>query len=121
MADALGAHKRALSFGGRPGIPNPGLIESALARPYSGYYRSIRGKAAALVESMAGNHGFADGNKRTTLILVDLLLNKSGYVLSPLPAENIEDATEEMILGSVQHQLSFDDLVEWFRLRIHKK
>ncbi|MSO89334.1 MAG: hypothetical protein EXQ89_05135 [Rhodospirillaceae bacterium] len=49
---------------------NIGLIESAIARPYSGYYRSIVKKAAALLESMASNHGFADGNKRTTLILV---------------------------------------------------
>ena len=71
LADALSAHERALRFGGRPGVVNLGSIESAIARPYSGYHRAIGRKAAALVESMVGNHGFADGNKRTTLILLN--------------------------------------------------
>jgi prophage maintenance system killer protein len=39
-------------------------------RPYNGYYRPIEKKAAALVESMGGNHGFIDGNKRTAVILI---------------------------------------------------
>jgi death-on-curing protein len=35
-------------FGGLPGIRDVGAIESALARPYCGYYRAIEKKAAAL-------------------------------------------------------------------------
>ena len=54
---------RALLFGGLPGIRDLGLIESAVSRPFTGYYRSIESKAAALVQSMSGNHGFIDGNK----------------------------------------------------------
>ena len=65
--DALSAQERALTFGGLDGISNLSLVESAIARSYTGYYLPIWKKAAALVESMAGNHGFADGNKRTTL------------------------------------------------------
>jgi death-on-curing protein len=68
-------------FGGRDGVLNLSLVESAIARPYSGYHPRIWQKAAALVESMAGNHGFVDGNKRTTLILLYTLLSKSGYEL----------------------------------------
>jgi death-on-curing protein len=53
------AHDYALSrYGGLPGIRDLGLIESALARPYSGYYRPIEKKAAALVHSLTLNHGF---------------------------------------------------------------
>ena len=119
LDDALDAHERALRYGGRPGVINRGLIESAIVRPYSGYYRAIRFKAAALVESMAGNHGFVDGNKRTTLILLNLLLERSGYRLTPSEGGgSIQKEVEDMILDVVGKQLSFDDLAEWFRKRI---
>lgn len=121
MADALSAHERALTFGGRPGIPNLHLVESAIQRPYSGYYKPIARKAASLVESMATNHGFTDGNKRTTLILLHLLVSRSGYEIVSVhdqhgPAVEVED----MILDVVNHELDFDALVEWFRNRLHK-
>ena len=119
LGDALDAHEQALRFGGRPGVINVGSIESAIARPYSGYYRTIRHKAAALVESMVGNHGFADGNKRTTLILLDLLLERSGYRLAPSERRgSIQKDVEDMILDVARNQLSFDDLVKWFGKRI---
>ena len=41
------------TFGGRGGVLNRGSIESAIGRPYSGYYRSIERKGAALIESLA--------------------------------------------------------------------
>ena len=119
LGDALDAHEQALRFGGRPGVINLGSIKSAIVRPYSGYYRTIRHKAAALVESMVGNHGFADGNKRTTLILLDLLLERSGYRLAPSERHgSIQKDVEDMILDVARNQLSFDDLVEWFGKRI---
>ena len=119
LADALSAHDRALRFGGRPGVVNLGSIESAIARPYSGYHRAIRRKAAALVESMVGNHGFADGNKRTTLILLNLLLGKSGYRLTPSEGQaSVQREAEDMILNVARKRLSFDDLAAWFGKRI---
>jgi death-on-curing protein len=87
LADALSAHERALRFGGLPGIRDLGLIESAVSRPFTGYYRSIESKAAALVQSMSGNHGFIDGNKRTTVILADTLLARSGYRLERIEVD----------------------------------
>ena len=122
MADAIGAHERALRFGGLPGVLSQDLVEAALARPYNGYYRSIEQKSAALVQSMAGNHGFADGNKRTTLILVQTLLTRSGYDLLPAnQRERIDDAAEQMILDTVMGRLSFDDIANWFRARIRRR
>lgn len=119
LEDALDAHEQALSFGGRPGVINSNSIKSAIARPYSGYYRSMRRKAAALVESMVGNHGFADGNKRTSLILLNLLLERSGYRLTPPERPgSIQKEVEDMILDVARKRLSFDDLVEWFEKRI---
>jgi death-on-curing protein len=120
LADALGAHERALSFGGLEGIPNLSLVESALARPYSGYYPHLWEKAAALVESMAGNHGFADGNKRTTLILLHALIKNSGYRLVPIGTEDIEQAVEDVILAAAASNISMTELTEWFRPRLVK-
>lgn len=120
LDDALGAHERALSFGGRQGVINLGSIESALARPYSGYYRSIHRKAAALVESVVRNHGFADGNKRTALILLNLLLERSGYRLRAAEGADrtIQEEVKDAILAVARNELAFADLVEWFRSRI---
>ena len=111
-----------MQTGGLAGIPNIGLVHSALERPYSGYYRPITRKAAALVESMASNHGFADGNKRTTIILTHLLLSKSGYILKPLDGDHsLEVAMEELVLSVVRHQMDFNQIVGWFIERLENE
>ena len=119
LEDALVAHEQALSFGGARGVINLGSVKSAIARPYSGYYRTIHRKAAALAESMVGNHGFADGNKRTTVILLYLLVERSGCRLTPSDGdESIQAAVEEVILRVARRRISFDDLVKWFAGRV---
>ena len=115
LEDALAAHEKALSFGGARGVIDLGLVESAIARPYSGYYCPIHRKVAALVQSMVGNHGFADGNKRTTVLLLTLLLEQSGYRLR---TSGEGGAVRDMILGVARSELSFDDLAPWFERRI---
>lgn len=57
---------------GQVQLRDVGLLESALARPHStafgeDAYPSIHGKAAALLHSLARNHGLVDGNKRLAL------------------------------------------------------
>jgi death-on-curing protein len=118
LNDILNLHEAALLDGGPAGIRDRGAVEAAIARPYSGYHRSIATKAAALVHSLALNHGFVDANKRTTLFACDLLLAKSGYRLrdDDTPAGN--DAMEEMIVAVVEHRMDFDALVAWFAARI---
>lgn len=68
---------------------------------------------------MVGNHGFADGNKRTTVILLNLLLERSGYRLTPSEERgSIQKEVGNMILDVARKRLSLDDLVQWFRKRI---
>jgi death-on-curing protein len=93
-------------------------IESAIARPYSGYYRSISQKAAAIVHSLALNHGYIDGNKRTALFMMTLLLERSGYRLRRRPSEAYNDDVEAMVTAVVEHRLDFEGLVEWFKERV---
>lgn len=121
-ADAASAHDRALSVGGgRDGIRDYSLVLSALGRPYTGYYRRIWDKAAAFTESMARNHGYVDGNKRTTVLLMLLLIDQSGYDL--LPSQRGEDlgrAIEEMILWVVNDRPPIDQIVDWYKKRIQE-
>lgn len=52
------------SVGRLDGLRDLGLLESALARPRSGYYSSLSEQGAALMQSLASNHAFVDGNER---------------------------------------------------------
>ena len=88
-------------------------MHSALGRPYRGYHHSIHEKAAALLHGFVANHGFADGNKRTALLLVELLLRRSGYGLD---ADG--PAVLELIVGVADHTVTYDELVVWLRERI---
>jgi len=131
----LFAHRVALlRSGGLAGVRDLGLIESAIARPYTGYYRSIYRKAAALTESLSKNHGFIDGNKRSALLALHLFLDRSGYGLIvpdnklTRPKVSKEDAkvlenveTEAMILDVVEGRLRYNDLVKWFRARLRQR
>jgi death on curing protein len=105
-------------FGGRDGIRDLGAIESAIARPYCGYYRSIDKKAAALLQSLACNHGFIDGNKRTALVALNLMLTRSGYRLSSKDEAQLNIDMENMILDLVERRVTFDEVVAWFKQRI---
>ena len=118
--DVMQAHDRALSLGGRDGVRSVALIESAIGRPYSGYYRSIANKAAALTQSLAMNHGFVDGNKRTTVMSVSLLVRRSGYELVPLQG-GIDAEIEKLILSVVSDHLPIPDIVRWFQLRLRRR
>jgi death-on-curing protein len=100
-------------------MPNPSLVDSAISRPYNGYYRPIARKTAALVQSVATNHGFTDGNKRTALILMHTLLIKSAYQLVPSEIDqSMDDAAEKMVMAVVKGELDFEALVKWFKDRL---
>lgn len=49
-------------FGGTHALRDAGLLQSAVARPQSGYYADVFEEAAALFESLSQNHPFVDGN-----------------------------------------------------------
>jgi death on curing protein len=55
-----------------------GALESALARPQSGYYRDLIEEGAALWESLSQNHPFIDGNKRVAVTVTAAFLRVNG-------------------------------------------
>lgn len=66
-------------FGGPEGVLDLGLLESALHRPQSGYYKDLVEMAAAMFESLIKNHPFVDGNKRVAFFASDVFLRLNGY------------------------------------------
>lgn len=117
LGDVLQAHAEALKFGGRDGIVSKPSILSAIGRPYSGYYRPIYRKAAALTESLARNHGFVDGNKRTALLTLTLFLDRSGYGFAGARGE-LNEELEELIVDIALGTRSFDACVDWFQRKL---
>lgn len=76
-------------FGGKSGVLDKGLLESALARPRSGYYTSLSEQAAALMQSLAMNHPFVDGNKRVAFALTAVFLKINGLKLTAEAREGV--------------------------------
>lgn len=68
-------------FGGTHGLRDIGALESAVARPQSGYYADVVEEAAALFESLSQNHPFLDGNKRTAITATAVFLMMNGWRL----------------------------------------
>ena len=78
--EALALHAIGLKkYGGSTGIRDIGALESALFRPQTGYYKDIIEEAAALLESLAVNHPFIDGNKRVAFAVADTFLRINRY------------------------------------------
>jgi len=66
--DVVAVHARLIEkFGGSLGIRDRGALESAVARPQTGYYEDLIQQAAAFWESLSQNHPFIDDNKRVAV------------------------------------------------------
>ncbi len=74
-------------YGGALGVRDPGALEAALFRPQTGYYEDIVAEAAALMESLAINHPFVDGNKRIAFAAADVFLRINGWRLRRPPMQ----------------------------------
>lgn len=82
FTETLELHTRLIErFGGKNGVRDMGLLESALMRPQTGYYGSLSLEAAALLQSLAQNHPFIDGNKRVAFATTAIFLRMNGYRL----------------------------------------
>jgi death-on-curing protein len=98
-------------FGGSHGVRDRGALESALARPQTGYYRDLIEEAAALWESLSQNHPFIDGNKRVAVTVTAAFLRVNGYRLA------FTDASAFSFLMDLYEggRMRFAELDEWPR------
>jgi death-on-curing protein len=102
--------------GGLDGVRDPGLVESALARPRNlAAYGDpdAAALAAAYAYGLARNHGFSDGNKRTAWVVARLFLADNGCVLRFDPADAVK-MMEALAAGTIAETA----VAEWFRARL---
>ena len=124
LATALALHERQLAeHGGREGVRDEGLLESALARPqqlyaYGNPPPDLASLAASLAFGLARNHPFLDGNKRTAAVACELFLALNDATLE---ASNIE--LYPVYLALAEGSLSEAEFAAWLRphLRIQHK
>ena len=110
VAEAIAIQRDLIErFGGAPGLRDRGRLEAALLRPQSGYYESVENEAAALMESLANNHAFVDGNKRLSFALTDVFLRLNGAYLDVETAE----AYTFMIGAMTRGEFKFKAIREW--------
>ncbi len=96
-------------FGGAPGVRDMGLLDSALSRPQTGYYETLAQHAAALMQSLATNHPFIDGNKRVAIALTFVFIQLNGMHVKVSADEAERFLIERIISGSA----SVEEITEW--------
>ncbi len=114
--EALLLHAAALArYGGRDGMRDRGLLESALAQPLASFqgqdlHPTLWDKAAALGRSLIANHPFVDGNKRVGFVAMDVVLQRHGYRLECSPDEG-----EQITLGVAAGAVKREELAAWLQ------
>lgn len=103
--------------GGRAGLRDEGLLESALARAVQRWSYAddadLAALAAAYAFGLVKNHAFLDGNKRVGFM--------AGYVFLGLNGRDLDAPEEEVVVvitGVASGATSEDELAAWIRDRL---
>lgn len=99
--------------GGRGGLLDEGLLDSALNAPFHGFgeteaFPSVQQKAARLGFGLIQSHAFVDGNKRigAHVMLIFLLLNG-------IELEYTQEELYSIIIDVAAGKQAFDELLQW--------
>lgn len=108
-ADQIRAH------GGQQGLRDPGLLESALARPRHAWAYQEDGVdlpalAAEYAFGLIKNHAFLDGNKRIGFVAANVFLLLNGFEI-----EVEEPEVVDVVLRVAEGRLDQGELASWIR------
>jgi death on curing protein len=118
VADVLALHAVLVHrHGGSPGLRDAGALEAAIFRAQTGYYDDIVAEAAALMESLAINHPFVDGNKRIAFAAADVFLRINGWRVQGTPMQIHADMLRMLETGT----FDIAHLEPWLRARAVRK
>ena len=99
--------------GGLPGIREPNLLDSALARPLNLFNYGdpdLPTLAASYAAGIIGNHPFVDGNKRTGFAAAATFLD-----INRLELTASETQATQMTIDLATGDLSEDEYAAWLR------
>ncbi len=102
-------------YGGRVGLREPALLDSALAQPKMTagrkfLHKTTFDKAAAYGFHICKNHPFVDGNKRVALVVMDMFLQLNGWEISAS-----EEETYPMMISLADGTLAKRQLSRWLK------
>lgn len=110
--DVLALHEQVVArFGGSAGVRDMGLLQSAVHRPMqAASYADLSAPEAAslLAQGIIKNHAFLDGNKRSGLFSLVVMLDQNGYDFEA-EAPDIVFAIKGLAAGD----LSPDQFTQW--------
>ena len=107
LAEVIEVHADQIRrYGGRDGVRDFGLLESALAQPEASFagewlHPSLSDMAAAYAYHLCQNHPFIDGNKRTALACALVFLELNGSSVRD-PKGLLKDAMLDIACGTMQ-------------------
>lgn len=108
--------------GGKAGILNPNAIIAAVDRPrtYSSYHYEfdIHTVCALLIDSLARNHAFVEGNKRTALLTM-LFTYELNDILFDFN-DDMQNDFEETVLWVVIDKPSIEQIEKRLRILVEK-
>jgi death-on-curing protein len=98
---------------GDPILRYPDGLASAVGRPQQSAlgedaYPTVTLKAAALMQSLAENQPFVDGNKRIAWICGKLFLQLHGFTMHATDQEGLE-----LFLNHVANGMTVEELADW--------
>ena len=99
--------------GGTPGLRDPELLESAVLGVNAGFgdterYPTVEAKAARLAFALVSSHAFVDGNKRTGMLAMLMLLRLNNVTLRYTQKELIN-----LGLDAASGRANYEDILEW--------
>ena len=101
-------------YGGRAGIRDRGLLQSAVIRPQNRYHYDGVGEivelAATYAVAISANHPFFDGNKRTAFYAMAVCLD-----LHATPLSAPEDSATEAMLKLAASDWDAARFLTWLR------
>jgi death-on-curing protein len=103
--------------GGLRGMRDEGLLESAVLNCYQSFgdeelYPAIIQKAARMAFAICKNHPFSDGNKRTAVAAMLVVLRLNNVELLYTQNELIA-----LGLGIANSSVDYENIVEWIEAR----
>lgn len=117
LEEVINLHKDLIEkYGGDSGIRDFGLLESALARSKSGYYKTLSEQSAALLQSLILNHCFYDGNKRIAFAAMATFLWLNGYRIKV----SAEEAESFLIDQIIIKKIELTEISNWVSDKIEK-
>jgi death on curing protein len=82
--------------------------------PHPGVLVTLALEAAALMQSLAMNHAFVNGNKRVAFALTAVFLRMNGYRVVVIP----DDAEQFVIDRLISQHATLDEIEQWLAERM---